>query len=392
LKSTEDTTLQIKSVSSSGPIPGEKIEKTIKDVTLERGGIRHEGTLYLTNYQIIFVPYNSTSEQDLRVLVPLTCIARYEKVDKQNTTFALFGGEICNSLDIFMKDFRKSMRFILDPNTSARVDIMGWISQFIYPKDISSIFAISSCKQISSHLLQLSVIPENEAENLSIVPRNPNAPRWYIHDTIEEYTRLELKQNEWMICAQNKDYTLCDSYPRTFIIPSQISTQDLQSIASFRSKGRVPVLSWWNKKTGVSLLRCSQPRVGMTWGNRCEADEKYISLIQKYNSNNRKLHILDARPQVNAMANYATGGGYENTAHYADCELEFMNIPNIHAVRESHNKLKDLCIAVQSEGDPAKLNSTWFSQVNKNFPRNYFCSIFWEKLKRFLAPSDLLAR
>ena len=44
-----------------------------------------------------------------------------------------------------------------------------------------------------------------------------------------------------------------------------------------------------------------------------------------------KLIILDARPKVNAMANMANGGGYED---YPNCELEFHNIQNIHVMRE----------------------------------------------------------
>lgn len=44
-----------------------------------------------------------------------------------------------------------------------------------------------------------------------------------------------------------------------------------------------------------------------------------------------KLIIVDARPKVNAMANMANGGGYED---YPDCELEFQNIQNIHVMRE----------------------------------------------------------
>lgn len=50
-----------------------------------------------------------------------------------------------------------------------------------------------------------------------------------------------------------------------------------------------------------------------------------------------QLFIIDARPKVNAIANKANGGGYED---YPDCELEFQNIQNIHIMRERYKKIK----------------------------------------------------
>ena len=35
------------------------------------------------------------------------------------------------------------------------------------------------------------------------------------------------------------------------------------------------------------------------------------------------------------MANCTTGGGYENEKYYASCKISFLNIENIHAVRDS---------------------------------------------------------
>jgi myotubularin-related protein 1/2 len=55
------------------------------------------------------------------------------------------------------------------------------------------------------------------------------------------------------------------------------------------------------------------------------------------NPNASKLVILDARPSVNAKANRAKGGGYED---YPWCTLRFMDIQNIHVVRKSLNALK----------------------------------------------------
>lgn len=51
------------------------------------------------------------------------------------------------------------------------------------------------------------------------------------------------------------------------------------------------------------------------------------------------MHIVDARPRVNAIANTAKGAGFESTANYPRTTLQFMDIENIHVVRDSMNKL-----------------------------------------------------
>ena len=40
---------------------------------------------------------------------------------------------------------------------------------------------------------------------------------------------------------------------------------------------------------------------------------------------------------INALANTTTGGGYENEKYYTQCKISFLNIENIHAVRDSFN-------------------------------------------------------
>jgi len=42
------------------------------------------------------------------------------------------------------------------------------------------------------------------------------------------------------------------------------------------------------------------------------------------------------------MANRTTGGGYENDDNYRDCEISFLNIQNIHVMRESLRKIFDM--------------------------------------------------
>jgi hypothetical protein len=50
---------------------------------------------------------------------------------------------------------------------------------------------------------------------------------------------------------------VCESYPRVFIVPMSVSDNQMRVVASFRSKGRVPVLTWLHPKTGTCACACA---------------------------------------------------------------------------------------------------------------------------------------
>jgi hypothetical protein len=92
------------------------------------------------------------------------------------------------------------------------------------------------------------------------------------------------------------------------------------------------VLSWYSHETYATITRSSQPLTGLNRKNQDDID--FLHEIADANVNQgSKFFILDARPKVNAIANKANGGGYED---YPDCELEFHNIQNIHVMRERY--------------------------------------------------------
>jgi len=72
----------------------------------------------------------------------------------------------------------------------------------------------------------------------------------------------------------------------------------------------------------------------------------------------KKVYIVDARPSMNATANKANGAGYENMAHYGNGELIFMDIENIHVVRNSYNKMRELCLPGETP------ESEWLSSLD----------------------------
>ena len=60
----------------------------------------------------------------------------------------------------------------------------------------------------------------------------------------------------------NRDYALCSTYPNTIFVPSAVDDDHLRDVAAFRSRGRIPILSWQHRESGRALWRCSQPLVG----------------------------------------------------------------------------------------------------------------------------------
>jgi len=231
-------------------------------------------------------------------------------------------------------------------------------------------------------------------------------PNRRVFEPEEEFARMKLFQprsvmrggvatqvpSPWILsCEINRTYGLCGSYPNRFVVPVQADDGDVEGrrllakTAAFRSEGRLPALSWGSGIDGASIWRCSQPKVGLQ-GNRSSHDERYLRHIAEMASgptspskgptmsmayakmliggadvdlNVKKgtLRILDLRPKSSAMANRTTGYGYENLSNYPLCSISFCGIGNIHSVRDSYNRLSNLCIS------PICNDTTWTSLV-----------------------------
>ena len=162
-----------------------------------------------------------------------------------------------------------------------------------------------------------------------------------IYPMQEEFERqgLDLTSGygRWRLTRANKNYSLCESYPRSFVVPASASDQLVSASAEFRAKRRLPILTWVSAE-GASITRGAQPMSGMTFA-RSAQDEEYVELIRQTNDAARPLHILDCRPYMNSIANRATQGGSEG-ATYAHCTVSYLDIQNIHAVRDSFLKMR----------------------------------------------------
>uniref|UniRef100_A0A8C6M548 Myotubularin related protein 1a n=1 Tax=Nothobranchius furzeri TaxID=105023 RepID=A0A8C6M548_NOTFU len=180
---------------------------------------------------------------------------------------------------------------------------------------------------------------------------------WKVYDPAAEYRRQGLPNESWTISRMNNTYELCDTYPSVLVIPKNFTEEDMKQVALFRAKRRVPVLSWIHPESQATIVRCSQPLVGPL-DRRCKEDERLLQIIMDANAQSHKLTIFDARQSNIAVTNKTKDAGYESESFYPNIELNFLEIPRIHVMRESLRKLTDVICPTIDEGH-------WHSAVDQ---------------------------
>nr|XP_018899140.1 PREDICTED: myotubularin-related protein 2 [Bemisia tabaci] len=313
-------------------LPGEKVQGVAREVTYVcpySGPAR--GVLSVTNYKLHFRSLDRDTPYVIEV--PLGVVNRVEKVGGQ-----LSRGENSYGIEIFCKDMR-NLKFGHKQENHSRRNVFEKLQQYAFPL---------------SHKLPLFAFEYTER-----FPENG----WNVYEPIAELKRMGVPNDMWKITKINENYTICDSYPPIWAVPSQVTEEDLRQVVQFRSRGRAPVLSWIHPESQATITRASQPLVGLGAKRSCE-DEGYIQLIIEANAQSHKLFIMDARPSANAIANKAKGGGYEPEDTYQNAELIFLDIHNIHAMRESLRKLKELCFPNIDE-------SKWLSGIESTYWLKY---------------------
>jgi len=302
-----------KGESTSGELtllPGEKIMATASDTTYFCPFTgRKIGTLYITNYKLSF----QGKDDFVALESPLCNIVKVDKISSSNKNV-----DRTYTMDITCKDLR-NLKFSMKHDNVSRKKVYETLQTHSFP---------ASCG--------LSFFAFEYSEEFKV-------NGWDIYDPNKEYKRLGLPTEGWRTTLVNQGYQLCDTYPELLAVPTSCSDEDVSKVASFRSRSRIPILSWLHPTNSASIARCSQPNNGVGGIKRNRDDEKYIQAILQASPQWHKLFIMDARPRINAVANQAKGGGYEDSDSYPNTELVFLDIQNIHVMRESLRKLKDMC-------------------------------------------------
>lgn len=199
----------------------------------------------------------------------------------------------------------------------------------------------------------------------------------------------------------------CPTYPAHLVVPAKISDNVLNYAGRYRSRSRIPVLTYLHPVNNCTITRCSQPLTGLK-GNRSPQDEKLVAAIFAstqassftcssqydisptrsntsldesttaatdkaaksmpiiYGAQQRNL-IVDARPTVNAYAMQAVGAGSENMDNYRNCSKQFLGIHNIHVMRDSLAKvveaIKDADVTPLPPNRELLVKSGWLRHI-----------------------------
>uniref|UniRef100_A0A0N5B9K2 Myotubularin phosphatase domain-containing protein n=1 Tax=Strongyloides papillosus TaxID=174720 RepID=A0A0N5B9K2_STREA len=190
-------------------------------------------------------------------------------------------------------------------------------------------------------------------------------------DVRSEFKRLNFDQKIWRISNKNENFNFCKTYPRYLIVPASMSDIELDEVAPGRFLGRIPTAVWHCKTNGAVLLRSSQPYIRYFSGP-VDEDINYIKKIRlsiKTDTTPQNLLIVDARAYTAALANRAKCGGYEQQEYYANTDVEFRNLSNIHHIRYAFSQLRNLMMGV--DANPVN----FFQQLQATNWLNYIGSL-----------------
>jgi myotubularin-related protein 6/7/8 len=221
---------------------------------------------------------------------------------------------------------------------------------------------------------------------------------WSLYDAKTEFRRQGISEKAsekgWRLTSINKDYAFSPTYPAELVVPSTVSDNVLKYAANFRSRARIPTLTYLHPVNNCTITRSSQPYVGLT-GKRSPQDERLVSacfsasmdfadheasprtsqqdvvadhvdqdmseterveddviagttVMYDEKTGKRLIYgaqqhnlIVDARPAINSYAMQAVGLGSENMDYYKFAKKVFLSIDNIHVMRDSLNKVID---------------------------------------------------
>ncbi|KAL4485828.1 hypothetical protein ABPG72_012368 [Tetrahymena utriculariae] len=343
-------------------LKGEEL-KAYSETSLKFGQYMVEGKLILTNYKLIFVPndegrlFQFIDRKDFQ-LIPLGFIHKLERsVEKKGLQYSY--------IEIICKDGR-NYKFRYQPecqNQSFEMQIK--IHATAFPEDVRRLFSYSYSiydRQLEDQFQGwqlLDIKAEFERQGVIIQPVEFDK-----NQTDKDYASSPFKY------IDNSTGGVCQTYPPLIVVPSKLSNDDVIKCSKFRSRERLPALSFAFKRrpnsSYTTLWRCAQCKPGIN-SNRSIEDETFIKVVGclEKNSNIPKLvKIYDARPYLNAVGQQITGKGYEQKQYYRNGDIEFLDIHNIHKVRESYRKMAAAAYAGSNEFLKEVDKSDWFFHIS----------------------------
>ncbi|KAH9930636.1 protein-tyrosine phosphatase-like protein [Fomitopsis serialis] len=290
----------------------------VEGVFCTKTGSTASGTVHLTAHHLIF-HYDDTGKEEMWIPYPLISLVTRLPLNLQGQC----------PLMIRTRTFETTtLLFALEDSA---IDVFDTVKELTVATSVTQLYAFY------------------------YVPNPPYSVNngWSLYSPREEFGRMGVgsRTKAWRFTDINKDYSFSPTYPARLVVPTRISDTTLQYAVKYRSKGRLPALTYLHWANYGSITRSSQPMVGLTQ-NRSIQDEKLIEAIFQshwapdsrasagpvYGATSTNI-IVDARPTTNAMANTAKGAGTENMDNYKEARKAYLGIDHIHVMRDSLNKV-----------------------------------------------------
>jgi hypothetical protein len=296
-------------------------------------GVSIKGTLDVTNFKLKFTP---TTDSNLDLIpdglfcIPLTTVWKMnlKRVDPDQSR-----RDGRTEIYVRCKDARH-LRFEVRDEILTIDKLQLMFDAYLYPGNPKYLFAF-----------------DHKYPHVSTAP----GKGWDVYSLQKEMVRMGLRATEAFdsphgsaqlaksvrMTKLNQTYGLCQTYPKLLLVPSSAEDRLVRECAGFRTKGRLPTMTFAHPKGG-SIWRGSQPRIGLG-GATNRSDEAYLYAMAATSprAGPKILIITDCRPKVNAYANRGNGGGFEGNS-YRSARLKFWDIQNIHAMRGSYEKLANI--------------------------------------------------
>ncbi|KIW96425.1 uncharacterized protein Z519_03494 [Cladophialophora bantiana CBS 173.52] len=254
-----------------------RIAKVVDDVTLSRRGTQVSGTLHLTPHHLIFVH-----------AAPPTADGKPARPRENWITYPI----------IHFCTFRPSPTASRQPS-SIRLRCRDFTFYCFYFNDDRK--ARDVYDSVKAWTCKLSGI-----EKLYAFSYHPTGPEkdvggqgWSLYDPMREWRRMglgdESRKTNWRISTINKDYSFSPTYPAVLAVPANISDNTLNYAGRYRSRARIPVLTYLHPINDCTITRSSQPLVGVR-GNRSIQDEKLVAAIFNTTRAERPLSAYNSPP------------------------------------------------------------------------------------------------
>ena len=127
---------------------------------------------------------------------------------------------------------------------------------------LAAVVTKDRCDKLIEHIHKFAFPSSSRTLFAYFHPSDPKLENgWEVYQPTREFNRLLARApGRWRISLANNLYELCPSYPNRFVVPATVEDKQLQEVAKFRSRGRIPMLVYIHTN-GTTLCRCSQPKV-----------------------------------------------------------------------------------------------------------------------------------